>query len=268
MDYSSLKTLLNWIGGSAALFFALGLMYVIYKTESLHMLRLRLWHWLFGRVPVIDSEVKSLIGQQSDLMAFRLFSGLRVNTLDEIHQLKIWSQSKGISLSQLSEITPFFDASHRRIKNPLFPKLLHLVVVWLALVLAAASLFIGMERRVSIVINDTGNWYWVDMQGAQQTFFNLPLAPSRGKPLTPQQCNVEKAEQEIKADHDQVVLCSIWQNKTTPTPLQSMFTEQRAMALYFLIIFFGMMMWHARRVYQLGVIKKLQSQIRKIDSSE
>ena len=112
MEISSLSNFFQWTGGAASLIFAGGLAYVLFKTQSFHVLRVRVWRLIFGADEISDPVTKDFISQQSNLMAFRLFSGLPATSLEDAAELNAWSSLHGVSLQELSSISRFFDVGY------------------------------------------------------------------------------------------------------------------------------------------------------------
>lgn len=270
MDYASLKSFSVWIGGFAAVIFAGAFIYVLYKTQSFHLLRLRIWQRVVGRDPITDPAVKALVEQESDLMAFRLFLHLPANSLDEVHQLKTWAQSRGLGLQQLSRIAPFFNVPNRCIKEIKYPKVdkwLSLCAFLVAALLTVVCLFAGMEQRVNLVLNVTGHWYWVDAHSAHASWYNKPLVPYGSIMFDSKQCAIsnKKPQGEITVA-DQDVLCGIWQDKDASEQIQSLLNEQRFLTFFFLFVFVWVMGWLILRQDQLRTVEKLRSKLTLGDS--
>ncbi|WP_194945168.1 DUF6216 family protein [Limnohabitans sp. DM1] len=256
MDYSSLKyyLLLGCI--------VVVLLYVSIKTQSLHIVKIRLWQWIFGHDRITDPTVKTFVEQQSNLMAFRLFSHLQVSSLQELHQLETWATHRGINLSELSRIHHFFDIPGRCIKR-VASSAWYLRMNFIAAVLATAFglifLMISTEHRANIRVNATDNWYWIDERAAYASQYNWAIVFAGTETLTSEQCTAEPFKaQEGLTPVDRDVLCSTWQNKAAASQIQSLIVGQRLLALYFLTIFCVFAIGRIDRIKQLHVVKKIQ----------
>ena len=265
MDFSSFKSFAAWIGGFSALLFAAGLLYVMIRTQSLHVLRVRIWQLIFGKEGVTDPIAKNFIEQQSSLMAFRLFSNLSVVSLEELKQLQDWAKSRDISLLQLSGIARFFDISTRSIKlpYPLLYKFLNCATLVLTVSLTVLSFYISLEQRASIRVLTTDHWYWVDAQEAHASLWNWPIVPATSAHVfTRNTCTMTEKKPLIGFEvQDQQVICDLWQQQDDRALLLNLLKTQRWMALYFLVIFGSMMSWRILRASQLQMVEKLRPQI-------
>lgn len=272
MDILSLKSFVDWAGGFVALVLLANLIYVLYKTRSFHILRLRIWQRTFGKEPVSDPIVKEFIEHQSSLVAFRLFSGLPMDDLEELHQLKRWSARRGISLLQLSSIARFFDVKKRCI-TLLFPndyriyRTSNSVVLAICICFLWLLFFVSLDQRVNIRVAQTSHWYWVDTQTAFTPLWDWPGVPATSSELFYKKQCPEITEPLPGFDvKDQKVLCDFWQKEDVGTEQQAMLTTQRLLAVYFLLLFGFITAWRIVRETQLQTLEQLYPKIDKDDS--
>jgi hypothetical protein len=262
MEISSLSNFFKWMGGAASFIFAGGLAYVLFKTQSLHVLRVRVWRLIFGADEISDPVTKDFISQQSNLMAFRLFSGLPATSLEEAAELKAWSSLHGVSLQELSRISRFFDVSSRCIKLPkprLYSVLNKLALLGCA-VMVALCLSMTLEQRVNIGVKSTGHWYWMDRNHAAAHWWEG--ADASENVFSQSQCESSKKSPLANFElHDQEVLCDLWQQEATSQQLHSLLKAQRFLLIYFFFVFAFLMGWRIVRETQLRAVKQIESKI-------
>lgn len=92
-------------------------LWVIWHTESWHLLRRRIWQITHGSGEITDNKLKDHIEEQTNLAAFRIFVGLPVNHLRDGHTLMEWCRVREVDLGKLRMCGSHFDVETRRIKS-------------------------------------------------------------------------------------------------------------------------------------------------------
>jgi hypothetical protein len=262
MEISSLSNFFQLMGGSAPVIFALGLLYVLCKTQSFHVLRVRVWRLIFGADEISDPVTKDFISQQSNLMAFRLFSGLPATSLEDAAELKAWSSLHGVSLQELSSISRFFDVPTRSIKlpNPRLYSLLNKLALLGCVAMVALCFSMTLEQRVNIGVKSTGHWYWMDRNHAVAHWWEVPDVSENV--FSQSQCETSKKSPLANFElHDQEVLCDLWQQEASTHQLHNLQKAQRFLLIYFFFIFAFLMGWCIVRETQLRAVKVIESKI-------
>lgn len=91
--------------------------WVIWRTESWHLLRRRIWQVTHGRGDITDAGIRKFVEEQTNLAAFRIFVGPSVNRLQDAHKLMEWCQARNVDLGALRMCGDHFDAESRRVKT-------------------------------------------------------------------------------------------------------------------------------------------------------
>lgn len=89
--------------------------WVMLRTESLHLLRRRLWQVIHGKGEITDSGIRAFIEEQTNLAAFRVFVGPNASTLAEARALMDWCAARNVDLGALRMCGTYFDAGERRV---------------------------------------------------------------------------------------------------------------------------------------------------------
>jgi len=248
----------GWGSVLTALTFSGCMGYVLWRTQSFHVLRMLMWRLIWGKDPVLDPITQEFIDQQTSLMAFRLFSGLRVSSTDEIGQLKAWANVRGLNLQQLSYIANFFDVENRQTKCSRGYKIWHRFLVLFFGLTLVVSFALLTEQRVFISIKSTGHIFWIAAQKADTSVWDFPplyKPPSFYKehcesPQTKRYNGFELGDQEV--------LCQLWQQTGSEDQLRSFRKSQQFLAAYFLLISICGYGLHIFRINQIKVLDQLK----------
>lgn len=263
MAFSNIKDLVQWVGGFSALLFVVLLVYVLITTQSLHVLRWRIWRLVVGDKEPTDLQTRAYVDEQSSLVAFRLFSGLPVRTLSEIGALRDWADARGFSLHELSGISRFFDLERRCIRLP-YPRTYRLgngLAILLTSILLLLSVMLSAEASINIRLRASDQWYWVNSREAQASRRNGPLWPGNpDQTLSRADCShAEKAGAGGFAAEDRQVLCELWQSSSAV--MEPMVAQQqwgfRSLAAIVLVL----LAWRVRRAEQLQKVNRLRPMI-------
>jgi hypothetical protein len=88
---------------------------------SLHTLLRRLWLLVHGSEEISDPKIRAYVDEQTNLMSFRMFSGVQAASLEEAHQLIAWAQLHGVDLRQIAACGRYFDTGLRQVRKQDFP---------------------------------------------------------------------------------------------------------------------------------------------------
>lgn len=95
---------------------------VMWRTQSPHFLLRRFWLLVHGSKDIPDADIRAFVDEQTSLQSFRLFSGVKVGTLDGAKLLMDWCKHHGIPISKVSECRDCFDPDERRIRMDRLPR--------------------------------------------------------------------------------------------------------------------------------------------------
>lgn len=107
---------------SLALITAAGYCYISWRTQSLHFLLRRFWLLVHGTKGIPDEDVRLFVDEQTSLHSFRLFSGVKVSTLENAKQLMAWCKRHNVPISQLSQCGDCFDPDSRKVVEKNIPR--------------------------------------------------------------------------------------------------------------------------------------------------
>jgi len=121
MDSTVFTTISSAVTALTPLFVCAIFVWVIWRTESRYVLVRRAWQLVHGNQPVSDPEVQAFIDEQSNLASFRMFSGVRVTSLEDARQLIRWTALNKIPMSTLRVCGEYFDGNQRAINTQKIP---------------------------------------------------------------------------------------------------------------------------------------------------
>lgn len=205
--------------------------FVIWRTVSWHTLLRRLWLLVHGSEKISDPKIHAYVDEQTSLMSFRMFSGVRAASLEEAHQLMEWAQRNSVDLRHIADCGRYFDTELRQVRKHDFPARPYLF----ANIAAFVALLIGSVICASLLLIPqvpftlkTSERTFLATEASTQTlwpplFFNRhPLRKSDcDQPLAANAARTSFTETEVKT------LCEIFSTKEWPEHLAAKLKEQR-----------------------------------------
>lgn len=198
---------------------------------SLHTLLRRLWLLVHGSEEISDPKIRAYVDEQTNLMSFRMFSGVRAASLEEAHQLIAWAQLHSVDLRQIAACGRYFDTGLRQVRKQDLPSRTHLFVqiavfvvslvgslafAWLLLIPQVPFTFKASERTF-LATDATAQTFWPPF-----IFNRNPLKKSDcDQPLAANAARTSFTEAEVKT------LCELLPTKEWPEHLATKLKEQR-----------------------------------------
>lgn len=244
-----IQSLTQWTGLVAALapaLMVLGGLWMIWRTESLHIITRRLWLLVHGSQDISDPAIRAFVEEQSSLMAFRMFSGIRADTLDEAHQLMEWATSNHINLRVIASCGDYFDVQRRVVNTHKLPSPASqwargaLASVGMALFMACA--LAASVSKVAFSFKSDDSWFLADATSARaiwstNAWFGEPLTQTACKqsPLPTRELHTFKAGQIA-------MVCDLLTQDDWPRDFSLKLSAQR-MAFALLAVFILWLAW-------------------------
>ena len=158
---------------AAAIATALAFSWIIYRSSSWHILKLRLWRLAHGKGEINDPQLKSGIDSLTNLTAFR-FHFYKVANWSEAKLIMEWAENHGFDLGTLHACGNYFEPKTRALKIPSLPlrrawiaRGLSLMVLTLVM---TAVVTLGLIPRAFVTFNNTGQWVALGKSEAKLMF--------------------------------------------------------------------------------------------------
>lgn len=245
MDATTLSAIASAFGLAAPLLIAVVFVWVVWRTESRHMLVRRLWLLVHGSHDIADQRVRDFVDQQTSLMSFRLFSGVAVSTLQQAHQLLEWTEHNGISMRTLRVCGNYFDADLRQVRVDKLPSTFrrYSKAVWFFVMASIGGVSAGLTAsdRVLLTLKATQRTFLVNASEARLAW---PPWPFEKTALHTSQCSATASgsANTTGMSKDEIrVWCEILQPSIAKDFVKAELRKQR-WALVFLAVF---MFWAA-----------------------
>ena len=235
MDIQTLTQGTGLLVALAPAFIVFGAIWIVWRTESMHVLRRRLWLLIHGSQDISDPAIRAFVEEQSSLTAFRMFSGIRVNSVEDAQQLIEWAKVNAISLRTISGCGDYFDAELRIVKTQKLPRR------WVqrALgVLAATGFFAVMIfvcatsfSKVAFTFKSDQRWFLADQSSARALW---PLTALFSDPLRQVECqklSPTTEEQKFFRPDQLKMLCELLGDEKWSEYFTSRLREQRLASL-------------------------------------
>lgn len=255
MDFATITQFGSALAALIPLVLIAGFAIVIWRTVSLHTLLRRLWLLVHGSEDISDPQIRAYVDEQTNLMSFRMFSGVQAASLDEAHQLIAWAQHHRVDLRQIAACGRYFDTGLRQVRKQDLPSRPYLfahiaafavfligslLCAWLMLIPQVPFTFKASERTF-LAAETSAQTLW------PPAFFNRnPLKKGNcDQPLAANAARTSFTEAEVKT------LCEFLPTGEWPPHLASKLKEQR----WFL--FTGLLFFLALLGYVAVVVNKV-----------
>jgi Family of unknown function (DUF6216) len=236
MDLTTLSSLSGAVAIAAPLCMVALFVWVIFRTESRHTLRFRLWQLIQGNREISDPAIRNYVDEQNSLMSFRFIAGVPVRDLEHAHQLIEWTKLRNVEMYALRMAGEYFDSEHRVIDAKKLPHKfsqgIKLFLASLAIpVVLLCSVLIYSDSAV-MSIKATGRWM---LMREAETKAAWPLMQT---PLTKTHCAAgpaPSARETSFTDQEVTILCQVLAGEGTASYVQKSVQGQWKSALVLLI---------------------------------
>jgi hypothetical protein len=240
MDFATITQFGGALAALIPLVLIAGFVIVIWRTVSLHTLLRRLWLLVHGSEEISDPKIRAYVDEHTNLMSFRMFSGVQAASLEEAHQLIAWAQLHSVDLRQIAACGRYFDTGLRQVRKQDFPSRPYLyaqiavfavslvgslALAWLMLIPQVPFTFKSSERTF-LATDSSAQTLWPPV-----VFNRNPLKKSDcDQPLAANAARTSFTEAEVKT------LCEFLPTDEWPPHLASKLKEQR-WSLFFCLLF-------------------------------
>lgn len=261
MDFATITQFGGALAALVPLVLIAGFATVIWRTVSLHTLLRRLWLLVHGSEDISDPKIRAYVDEQTNLMSFRMFSGVQAASLEEAHQLIAWAQHHRVDLRQIAACGRYFDTALRQVRKQdlpsrpyLFAHIAAFVVfligslfcAWLMLIPQVPFTFKASERTF-LAAESSAQTLWPPV-----VFNRNPLKKGDcDQPLAANAARTSFTEAEVKA------LCELLPAKEWPEHLASKLKEQRWFLFVCLLFFLALLGYVAVVVNKVIAAKDL-----------
>ncbi len=241
MDFATITQFGGALAALVPLVLIAGFAIVIWRTVSLHTLLRRLWLLVHGSEDISDPKIRAYVDEQTNLMSFRMFSGVQAASLEEAHQLILWAQVHRVDLRQIAACGRYFDTGLRQVRKqdlPSRPYLFAQIAVFVvSLIGSLAFAWLMLIPQVPFTFKASERTFLAAESSAQTlwppVFFNRnPLRKGDcDQPLAANAARTSFTEAEVKT------LCEFLPTDEWPPHLASKLKEQR-WSLFTCLLFF------------------------------
>jgi hypothetical protein len=236
MDTAKLSWLTSVFGIAAPVLMVGAFIWVVWRTESLHVLVRRLWQLVYGNREISDPEIRAFVDEQTSLVSFRLFAGVPVASLAEARNLIHWTRSNGVQMRTLRLCGEYFDPTLRQVRLHKLPSHPQQVAKFAGFVIAAAFTIVCIGSLLS-------DRTLLTLKASQRAFFATatevkalrPFWPFDAAPLRAAACSQAAAANATRTSftvEEVDALCGVLRTSGTPAFLKDALKKQRwALAL-------------------------------------
>ncbi len=243
MDFASITQFGGALAALVPVLLVIGFVVVLRRTESLHILMRRIWLLVHGRQEISDPTIRAFVDEQTNLMSFRMFSGVRAASLEEAHQLIEWTKLNRVDIHKVGACGDYFDTALRQVRKHKFPSTPYaLTQIALFLAFLFGTLICGWlitVPQVPFTLKATQRTFLANASSAQTVW--PPLIFNR-QPLRGSDCEQPAANNAARTSFTEMevaTLCKVLTSKEWPENFQSKLKEQR-WVLSLLVATFGL----------------------------
>lgn len=255
----SLGKILVPFGGTALL---AALIYVLWRTGSGHLLRRRLWRFVYGKEAVSDEVVRGFIEDRTSLMAFRYNAGLSARTLEQARRLAAWLKENDEDIATVRAVGHYFDRERLQMKPDLPRKsklywwLAGLAAIWLVTLMVGGAWF---SERGYFSMKKSGLWFSAsesDVKGV-----NLLFRQERPQ-LTPELCRQAPPANGGFSEDDAAILCRLLLDPEAKSYVAQAVKEQRVLLGVVVVVFGGLFARVLMKMRQAGLAWEMERRLR------
>lgn len=242
----------------------LGLLFswVVWRTESWHMLRRRIWLLVHGKEEISDPGIREYVEEQNNLAAFHVFAGVQVATLAEARTLMAWCKARHVDLGVLRICGPYFDPEARRIKERWLPPrwVGHAIgAVAMGFLLAAVVSAWAMTLPPLLMLKKTEQRFFADGTELRRPW---PLLPFSARRLRPEDCEKPvdgEAARTGFSERDIAILCPVLKDPEFGAYVKNAASDQRVFLAMCAACFLFLMYYAAVRAVRVVCAHKLRA---------
>ena len=201
---------------------------------------------MHGNQEISDPTIRAYVDEQTNLMSFRMFSGVRAATLVEAKQLIRWAEINRVDLRKVAACGDYFDIELRQVRKHQLPGRSYLALMKISssffLVGVLVCVWLLLIPQVPFTLKETQRTFIATETSAQPLW--PPLFLSR-QPLRKNDCKQLVAGDVSRASftEDEVtVVCKLLLAEGWSGYLKAELKEQRwyrlAFALFLTMLFF------------------------------
>lgn len=231
MDFATITQFGGALAALVPLVLIAGFVIVIWRTVSLHTLLRRLWLLVHGSEEISDPWIRAYVDEQTNLMSFRMFSGVHAASLEEAHQLILWAQVHRVDLRQIAACGRYFDTGLRRVRKhdlPSRPYLFAQISVFVvSLIGSLAFAWLMLIPQVPFTFKASEHTFLAAESSAQTLW---PPVLFNRNPLKKGDCDQSLAANAARTSFTEAevkTLCELLSADEWPAHLASKLKEQR-----------------------------------------
>lgn len=243
MEFASITQFGGALAALVPLLLIFGFAVVIWRTDSFHTLLRRVWLLVHGNQEISDPQIRAFVDEQTSLISFRMFSGVRAASLEQAHQLMHWAKFHRIDLRQVGACGEYFDTELRQVRKhklPCRPLVYGQLALFLILLFSTAGLaWLAVIPQVPLTFKPTQRTFFAT-EAAAQTLWSVPFFFNNHRlqkddceqPVAANAARTGFTEEEAKG------LCKAITADEWPQYMKSQLTDKR-WALLICVLFFG-----------------------------
>ena len=160
----------------------LGIAYLCWRARSLHFLLRRFWLLVHGNKDIPDPQIQAFAQEQTNLYAFRLFSGTQVQSLAQAHQLIAWSEKQQVPMATISACGDCFDLENHKVLTEKLPSKLYRIALFLwfctLIVCIGLAIFISTAKPGLVKLKSSDRWIVLNESHVERAFAWPFITPS------------------------------------------------------------------------------------------
>lgn len=228
MDSFAFSTITSAIGLVIPCLILFGCIWVLWRTQSRHVLKYRLWRMVHGSQEISDPEVCAYVNEQTSLMSFRFMSGIPVKTLENARQLIQWAKFHDVEMSEVAMCGNYFDPDLRKIRLDKLPssrlQKANATLTALIFLVSLVCLFFASLDDALIRLRATDHWLLL-RDGQAKVLFPISANPLR-KTECSANANTNASRTNFSAEEVEV-LCGLLNSDGTTEYANATIKQQR-----------------------------------------
>lgn len=232
----SLQPVFEYLLAGGAIAIAIAISWVTFRTNSFHVLGLRVWRLAMGSDVASDERIRTSLEEQTSLSQFAFMYGLKPTSIKDAHAILDWVNTQGISLVMLGRAGRYFDIEQLSIDVKKLPGKAKTFLVFLVSLLLLAfavmsSLSLLLDRPI-LRFNESKTYFSLSQYSARTYFKDAK------KELSKADCQSPNGYLETGFSQEEAgQLCTLLNDKNANAFVAATLSGQRSAACILLIVF-------------------------------
>jgi hypothetical protein len=259
---NSLQPVFEYLLAGGAIVISIAISWVTFKTNSFHVLGLRVWRLAMGSDAASDGRIRASLEEQTSLSQFAFMYGLKPTSIKDAHAILDWVKAHDINLVTLGRAGRYFDIRQLTIDVKKLPGKARVFFVFLVSLLLLAfammsSLSLLIDRPI-LRFNESKTYFSLSQSSAKAYFKDAK------KELSKTDCQSLNGNIDTGfSQEERGQLCALLNDKSANNFVAATLSGQRSAACFLFVVFIAGFFLVATQITAVKSAKNILNIIKK-----